>query len=439
MIRGLAFGGFQDASPGSAALVLESDGNTVASDYFGVASDGSAAAANASGILVIGNTNTIGGSAPADQNVIVNNSTGVLVEGAPGGATEPDSNVIQGNVIELRPDGTPDGNPIGIQVLGAAKTVIGVNADPSQLQLVTDNPELANVIAASSTDGIQIGADATGTIVAGNFVGPDGSGAGTGAKGNGIHISNASNNQIGPGDTISRDLGDGVTIDGFSIGDRIVANSIHDNAGQGISLTTGANHSLPAPTITSVNGGTASGSVSGPAGATIFLEFFRNASCEGAANGAGETYLVFVPVTLPQGNGTTAEQWTEDVGGLSPGDGLTATSTNSVTNDTSTFSACVTASTGSLSGSVQTDPAITPPGEFPVDLTAVGNEDWAIWGYANGGTSTSLTPNVRKAGATAMSALTNIDTGADRPASGPGTVQLPDGRLLTLPLQLVGR
>ena len=422
VIHGLAFAGFQNASPGSAAIVLESDGNTVANDYFGVGSDGSAAAANSTGILVIGNANTIGGSAASAQNVIANGSTGVLVEGAPGGATVPDSNAIQGNLIGLRPNGTPDGNSVGIQVLGATKTLIGVQAAPDELAVVSGHPELSNVIAASSIDGIQIGAGATGTIVTGNFVGPDGSGTGTGAKGNGIHLSNASSNQIGPGNTISHNSGDGVALDGSSIGDRIVANSIHDNAGQGISLTTGANRSLPAPSITSVNGGTASGTVSGPAGSTVFLEFFKNASCDDAANGAGETYLVFTQVTLPQGTGTTAEQWTTAVGGLSVGDGVTATSTNTVTADTSTFSTCVTAqaSAGSLSGTVQTDPAVTPPGEFPVDLTKAGSEDWAIWGYANGGTSTSLAPDVRKAGGASITALADIDPGPTAPLRGLG-------------------
>ena len=47
---------------------------------------------------------------------------------------------------------------------------------------------------------------------------------------------------------------------------------------------------------------------------------------------------------------------------------------------------------GTLSGSVVLDPA---PG---VDLTSAGAIDWAIWGYAGGGTSATLTPDVRKRG-----------------------------------------
>ena len=301
VIRGLAFAGFQNEGPGAAGLLVESNGNTIAGDYFGVSADGAASGnANDNGLIVSGSNNTIGGSAPADQNVIVNNSNGVVVQ-APVPSLPPAGNVIQGNLIGLLSDETtPAGNTTGIQVLGATGTVIGVNANPSQLDVVAAQPERANVIAASSGDGILIGAGATGTIVTGNFVGVDRSGGATGAKGNGIHLSDASSNQIGPGNTVAGNSGDGVIVDGSSISDRIVANSIHDNAGQGISLGSGANDDLPAPTITSVTSGTVTGTVSGPTGpTTIWIEFFRNPSCANTANGAGQTYLTFVPVDIP--------------------------------------------------------------------------------------------------------------------------------------------
>lgn len=58
-----------------------------------------------------------------------------------------------------------------------------------------------------------------------------------------------------------------------------------------------------------------------------------------------------------------------------------------------------------LSGSLASDPA-------SVDLTLEGTEDWAIWGVANGGTSTSLSPDVRKSGGAAISDLTDINPGS---------------------------
>ncbi len=57
---------------------------------------------------------------------------------------------------------------------------------------------------------------------------------------------------------------------------------------------------------------------------------------------------------------------------------------------------------------------VSANGQQDADLTALGNEDWAVWGFANNGTSTSLAPDVRKSGGTAISNLTNID-----PTQGP--------------------
>ena len=60
----------------------------------------------------------------------------------------------------------------------------------------------------------------------------------------------------------------------------------------------------------------------------------------------------------------------------------------------------------------------TPPVQF--DLTGPGTEDWAVWGFANGGTSTSLAPDVRRAGGNAISALTDIEKTPAIPLRGLG-------------------
>src|SRR3954447_6536491 len=68
---------------------------------------------------------------------------------------------------------------------------------------------------------------------------------------------------------------------------------------------------------------------------------------------------------------------------------------------------------GSLTGQLTYSAAnsATPPVQG--DLTAAGNEDWAIWGTAIAGSggvaSTSLAPDVRKAGGNAISPLTDIE------------------------------
>lgn len=60
-------------------------------------------------------------------------------------------------------------------------------------------------------------------------------------------------------------------------------------------------------------------------------------------------------------------------------------------------------SAAEINGSLTTGP------NYNVNLTALGAEDWAIWGYAGGGTSTSLTPNVSMVGGSGISTLTYLN------------------------------
>ena len=46
-----------------------------------------------------------------------------------------------------------------------------------------------------------------------------------------------------------------------------------------------------------------------------------------------------------------------------------------------------------------------------VNLTSLGDADWAIWGYSSSGTSTSLSPDESKSGGNGISDLTDIDPG----------------------------
>lgn len=58
---------------------------------------------------------------------------------------------------------------------------------------------------------------------------------------------------------------------------------------------------------------------------------------------------------------------------------------------------------GNLTGSLST-------GTTNHNLSTSGTIDWAVWGYAGGGRSTSLSPDVRKNGGSAISSLTNMDS-----------------------------
>lgn len=86
-----------------------------------------------------------------------------------------------------------------------------------------------------------------------------------------------------------------------------------------------------------------------------------------------------------------------------PSDTATAASTATATaTNTPTTPVC---GGGTLSGT------LTGGSSFGHNLTTQGDVDWAIWGYALGGTSTSLAPNTRKNGGSAISNLTSYSNG----------------------------
>ncbi|MEX1308539.1 MAG: InlB B-repeat-containing protein [Eubacteriales bacterium] len=78
----------------------------------------------------------------------------------------------------------------------------------------------------------------------------------------------------------------------------------------------------------------------------------------------------------------------------------------------------VSAASGELTGS------LTKARYTGVNLTALGDVDWAIWGYSNSGTNTSLLPNERKSSGNAISNLTDIDPGTDDPLRGLGQFRI---------------
>jgi hypothetical protein len=62
------------------------------------------------------------------------------------------------------------------------------------------------------------------------------------------------------------------------------------------------------------------------------------------------------------------------------------------------------AQAGILTGTLSSGPG-------SADLTTQGNTDWAVWGYADDGTSASLAPNDRKSGGIGISFLTELSNG----------------------------
>ena len=363
-------------------------GTKILGNRIGTTADGNGALGNTSAGIYLGGVQgtTIGGSNPGDGNVISGNDVGIDIGSGATGTT------ISGNNIGTNANGTAalPGSGQGIVDSGDGTLIGGLTA--GDRNLISGNPG----------DGIGV-SDSGGATIEGNWIGVDSTGSSALPNGgDGINVSTTGNTiggaATGARNTIAFNSGSGVHV---TSGDEnvISRNSIHDNTGLGIKLDNGTNQGIAAPTITSVAGNQASGTFTGfGAGDMVTLEFFGNASCNNV-NGAGRDYLGSTQV--PSQGGTT--NWNATLSGLGSDTGVTATATDE-TPDTSEFSNCSTVGGGgTLSGTLSTS------GQQSADLTAAGTQDWALWGYAGSGTSTSLAPDVRKAGGSGISSLTSID------------------------------
>ena len=409
-VKGLAIRDFQcsTAAPDPCfGLRLRSDGNTVDGNYIGLTADGVTPARNeAGGILVEGNGNTIGGTTSPERNVVAgnavpssvrsqilvtgntnaikgnyigvaangtteqNNVTGVTVQGGAHdnvigvdktvgniilgrqgieiNANAGTGNVIAGNNIGLDAAGTVHASVLpGIHASGTG-TIIGDNVSPP----VNANPDRGNVIVGSGDAGIFM-QSASSAKITGNFVGTNRSGASGMGNADGIRVSGGGNNTVGPGNTFAFNTAYGVDIG--SATNRIVANSIHDNAQEGIHNTSPF---VAPPTLTSaVKSGTnttVNGTFSGTANTQFFIEFFKNTTCDGSGAGEGETYIGFAS---PSTNGAGSGSYSFSSGTLNAGDIITATATNSAGLSTSEFSICR-----------QVVTSTTPPGQERFDV-----------------------------------------------------------------------
>ena len=216
VISGNASVGIQLAGPGAS-------GNLVQGNLIGTNMTGTHALGNGlDGIFINGAANnTVGGSNPAQRNVISGNqSVGVRISG-PGAS---------GNMVQ--------GNDIGTDSTGAARLgngfdgVFAINA-PNNL-IGGTVPGAGNVISANGSVGVQIyGPGSTGNIVQGNKIGTDSTGtAPLGNRLDGIFINAAADNTIGgpalgAGNVISANGSSGIQLlDPTSSGNVVQGNTI---------------------------------------------------------------------------------------------------------------------------------------------------------------------------------------------------------------------
>jgi large repetitive protein len=236
------------------------------------------------------------------------------------------------------------------------------------------NDVVANLIAANTTDGVFVGGDAAGDIIAANLIGTDISGAknlGNGQDGIDV-VSTTGLLDIGDGlgdlfFAFPASVGDAVRAtllsDGNIIafnGDSAVSvdpsdqvdiqnNSMFSNGSGAITLTGGSNNNQPAPELTSVttvpaeNGSTTyyqyhiQGALFATPNSSYTIQFFSNAS----GDDEGETLLGTIAVAT---DSTGEAKIDASVTALPNGEGsITATATDSQGN-TSEFSSAVAAS-----------------------------------------------------------------------------------------------
>ena len=350
-----------------------SSGNVVQGSYIGLDADGTSTFDTADGVRIENGAshNTIGGDSTLGEGNIVYGlyGRGVVLDGAGPG------NVVAGNTIGADAFGGSGAAPVvGIEVVDTPQTVLGADVGADDLS----TPGLANignvvVGAQGGEPGIWIHGTSTGTVIAGNAVGTDRAGtAQTLGNYTGIKV-DSSGNQIGPGNTVAYNDADGVVVD-TGTGNRIAANSIHDNGGKGISLVNGGNHGLAAASLVAavqVPGGTQiSGSITVPPNASYVVEFFANASCGSSENPAeGMTYAGFTTVAAPESGLATVTVPFSGAGfAVAAGQVITATVTGESSKDTSELSNCVPATSSSVTGvTIATStPTVEAAGKVPL-------------------------------------------------------------------------
>jgi hypothetical protein len=217
-------------------------GNQVQGNDIGTTNPGTTALGNSgNGIEVLGNNNTLGGTAAAARNVIAGNLLdGVLLNSGVSG------NQVQGNYIGTALGGTASlansGN--GVEVMGSNNTIGGTLAGAR------------NLISGNAQDGVLLDSTASGVLVQGNYVGTASTGGSALANsGNGVEVY-GTNNTIGGSTASSRNIlsgnsSDGVLIDSGASGTSVQGNYIGtdvsgklklSNSGSGIEV--GENNAL---------------------------------------------------------------------------------------------------------------------------------------------------------------------------------------------------
>src|SRR5438105_2903059 len=268
-VRGVVINRFNGNCGNTAILLQTGGGNLVEGCFLGLNAAGTAASTNRDfGVRIESSPNNIiGGTTPAERNVISGNNIGIQINGPASSGT-----TIQGNYIGTNAAGTAAlvSGGVSQSVIGVAIGNNGGGTGSSNNTIGGTTPAARNIISGSGSHGIrfELQASTTGNLIEGNYIGTDISGmTDLGNSGSGIQIfasvePTGGVNTVGGTSATARNIisgnsGDGISgaspkvlIQGNYIGTDVNGTGNLGNAGFGIDVQCVDNNTI---------GGTAAG------------------------------------------------------------------------------------------------------------------------------------------------------------------------------------
>jgi parallel beta-helix repeat protein len=355
----------------------DSDSNTVLGNRIGTDAAGTTAIPNGYGIsLTAGSTgNTIGGTAAGAGNIVSgNNGTGVYLNACNG-------NYFYGNMVGTDPAGTAD--------LGNSSTGIHLDGGSSSNTIGGATTGHRNVVCGNGSAGVFL-YNASNNIVQGNYVGTSSTGSAVIMNGdNGVTLGASSNGNTiggtnpGEGNLISGNRYSGVYIDNSS-GNNLWGNRIGTNAAgtldlgngiEGVSIFWSANNNVGGATAGHRN------VISGNDDCGVFLYGATGNHVTGNYIGIDANGIAAVANSV-DGVGIRSSANGNFIGGAAPGDGnvISGNARNGVYVDASTGNVIL----GNFIGTdVSGGPSAQANGSYGVSLVAGANN--TVVGSAAGG------------------------------------------------------
>ena len=304
LVRGIIGSNFANG-----VFVMPSGSLTVRGSFIGTTANGLAANnTTENGLSTSTGTMVVGGTSPADRNVISGNQRGVSAGLSPFGGTNV---LLQGNLIGLNKNGTA-AVPNGVGYVS-----FGCNGGNATGRIGGTTPAERNVISGNTEIGVNIGncgvgtgSTSIGSFVRGNFIGTDVTGATPIPNGRGVEVTSGPNIVVGglnpgEGNLIAFNTGAGVVLSAQVNGLGVLGNSIHSNGGLGIDIDANgvsANDANDAdvnrpnfPVVTAITRSASTTTVQGtfdaPTTGTYRLQLFTSTLPDALSHGEGQTLL----------------------------------------------------------------------------------------------------------------------------------------------------